>query len=45
MENPKKISMEIPWNSMEFLGIFHGIPWKNFMKNPSNVYVKFHGIS
>jgi hypothetical protein len=29
-------------------GIFHGISWKNFMKNPSNVFLwdsmEFHGI-
>jgi hypothetical protein len=32
-------------NSMKFHGIFHGFPWKNFMKkNPSNVYEKCHGI-
>jgi hypothetical protein len=29
---------------MEFHGKFHGIPWKNIMKKPSNVSEKFHGI-
>jgi hypothetical protein len=36
----------IPWNFTAFHEIFHEISWKRFHgKNPSNVYVKFHGIS